>query len=139
MNSNFRLVKVKIIFCCLLFNISIASLSAQISSDSLFYSIVTDAIIDGNADDLSNLFHSKVELTLPGQNNIYSKQQAKFILKDFFLKDKPTSFNLVTQNKIDDSSFIVGKLHTTKKHYRVCFLTKTINNVIYIYQIRIEE
>ncbi len=139
MNFSFLNNRLKVVLCLIVLYCTVSEAKTQTQSDSVFYSLITNAIIEGNADELSALFHSKVDLTLPGQNNIYSKYQAKFILKDFFLKHRPDSFNLVNQNKIDDSSFIVGKLHTAEKHYRVCFLTKTISNVIYIYQIRIEE
>lgn len=112
---------------------------AQVSSDSSFYSIITEAITTANAELLSGIINSKVDIELPQQSGIYSKNQSRFILQDFFEKNKPESFHLMIKNKQNSSSYYVGKLHTADKHYRLCFLTKKVHNKLYIYQIRIEE
>ncbi|MBI9067897.1 MAG: DUF4783 domain-containing protein [Salinivirgaceae bacterium] len=112
---------------------------SQNQTDSLINKQISKAILDGNANDLSILFHSQVDMVLPQQSGIFSKVQAKFILKEFFKTNIPESFNIITQDANKGSNFIVAKLHTVDQHYRVCFLTKKTLESTLIYQIIIEK
>lgn len=112
---------------------------AQNLGDSLFYNQLTLAIEQGNTKALMNNVHNKVDITLLGQSGIYSKNQSKFILDDFFKKNKPEEFNIISKSQVENSNYFVGKMSTANEQFRVCILTKRIEDKIFIYQIRIEE
>lgn len=122
-------------FIFLIFN----ETSAQNNQDTVLNSKIVESIINADVDGLSNFFYTQIDLVFPDEFGIYSKRQAKFILKDFFKDNVPESFNIINQNNNKGSNFIVGKLHTASQHYRVCFLTKENKNETLIYQIRIEK
>lgn len=116
------------------------SVSSQyIQRDSIFNKKVEMAIKQGDAEKLSLLFYTKIDLTLINNSGLYSKHQAKFVLTEFFKDNRPDSFNILNESKNMESNFTVGRLHTTHQHFRVCYLTKVINNKLYIYQLRIEK
>lgn len=112
---------------------------SQTNDDSLFVSNVLKSFQTANVNAISQVVYKKVDVTLPNQNGIFSKYQIKLILQDFFKKAKPDTFILTNQYKKMNENFIVGKIKTQERYYRVCLLTKLINNKNYIYQIRIEK
>lgn len=112
---------------------------SQTISDTSFYSIITESITNSNVELLTRIVNKNVDIVLPSLSGIYSRHQSKFILKSFFEGNKPESFHLMTKNRQNNSGYFIGKLHTSNKHYRVCFLTKRNQNRLLIYQIRIEE
>lgn len=126
-------------FLFLIINSYVQNAIAQSPADSLFYVQLTQAIEQGNTKAIMMNVHNKVDITLHGQSGIYSKNQSKFILEDFFKKNKPEKFNIISKNEIEKSSFFVGKMNTVNQQFRVCILTKKIKDKIFIYQIRIEE
>lgn len=130
----FLFVVLSIIFCapyCKAQNIA--------KTDSLTYLSISSALNKGELDIFNKVLNEKTDITLPGKSGIFSKRQAFFILKDFFEKNPPKSFQIINTSINNGSNFIVGKMHTSKQHYRVCYLTKRTNNNLYIYQIRIEK
>lgn len=124
------------LFACLF---SINSLYSQQQTDSISITTIAEALNNGEIEKLANLFNTKVDITLPDQSGIYSCTQAYFILKDFFKKNPPTSFQIINESLNNGSNFIVGKMHTANQHFRVGYLTKYENNKLYIYQFRIEK
>jgi len=131
-------VRSMLLILVFILSISHSKVIAQVTDDSTFNQLIVTAINMGDAVGLAELFHKKIDMTLPGQSGIFSKQQAKFILSGFFIENSPESFVIVNENKSSDSNFVVGRLHTHHHHFRVCFLTKLIDNQIFIYQLRIE-
>jgi len=127
------------VFLILIVTFCINNAIGQNTNDSLFYAQVTDAILQSNAEALIKKVHNKVDITILGQSGIYSKNQSKFILDAFFKKNMPESFYIISKNRIENSSFFVGKMNTVDEQFRICFLTKKIEDKIFIYQIRIEE
>ncbi len=140
MFSNKKTHNHKLFLIWLFFTFFLASQGfSQAQNDSTIHNSISKALQSGQAKELSELFYEKVDIILPNQSGIYSKSQAFFIIKDFFEKNPPVSFQVINQNFNNGSSFVVGKLHTAKQHFRVCYLTKYSDNLFYIYQFRIEE
>jgi len=134
-----KLLKPTLFFIGVLFIISSTFAQVSSKSDTVLNSKIAKAILSADANSLSDLFHSQIDMVLPNNSGIYSKVQAKFILKEFFRINKPESFFIINENTNKGSNFILGKLHTDNHHYRVCFLTKGNNEINLIYQIRIEK
>lgn len=100
---------------------------------------IVSAFRSGSATTLSNYINKTVELTVDDKEEIYSKAQAEVILKDFFARHKPKSFNILHQANKASSKYAIGDLETSSGSYRVTFLLKTVNSKVFIHQLRIEN
>jgi len=85
-------VRSMLLILVFILSISHSKVIAQVTDDSTFNQLIVTAINMGDAVGLAELFHKKIDMTLPGQSGIFSKQQAKFILSGFFIENSPESF-----------------------------------------------
>jgi hypothetical protein len=113
-------------------------ISAQESTDN-FLKILTEIFNSGNSSELGKHFNPTVELELLEEENIYSKAQAELLLKDFFSRNKPTSFKINHQGNKGNTSFAIGSLVTQNGSFRVSIFIKTDKNKLLIHQLRIER
>ena len=118
----------------LIISISLTSLQAsEIPSD------IVSAFKSGNAQGIARYFNNTIELTIYDKEEIYSKTQAERILKDFFINNPPTEFNLLHQGGKESSKYAIGSLNSGSKTFRVTFLLKSIDSSVFIHQLRIES
>lgn len=96
------------------------------------------AFRSGDAVKISGYFGQTVELTLLEEEQIYSSTQAQIILKDFFQKNRPVSFEIIHEGGKDSSKYAIGILKTQSTSYRITFLLKTQGSDVYIHQLRIQ-
>lgn len=106
--------------------------SAQIP-DEIISSLKT-----GNSTKLASFFNQNVELVVLENESVCSKSQAQQIINDFFSKYPPHKFTIIHQGGKGDSNYAIGNLETQNGKFRVYFLIKTINQVSFIHQLRIE-
>lgn len=102
---------------------------------------IESAIAVGNANKLSDMLNTTVELELPGeQEGIYSKQQVVVILNRFFNRYPPTSFKIVHRgNSSAGSRFAVGDYTTgAEKTFRVTIFIKKQGENYFIQEIEFE-
>lgn len=100
---------------------------------------IADAIRRGNATELSQYFYTTIDLSVMEKEGTFSKVQAEQVLKDFFSKNPPKSFEIKHQgNSSDGSNYVIGNLITSKFNFRVYFLIKTIGGKQYLQQLQIE-
>jgi hypothetical protein len=118
-----------ILFSILVFGFSS---SAQIP-DEIITSLKT-----GNSTKLAGYFNQNVELVVLENESVSSKSQAQQIINDFFSKYPPVKFTIIHQGGKGDSNYAIGSLDTQNGKFRVYFLIKTINQVSFIHQLRIE-
>lgn len=104
------------------------------------YDELASAIRTGDARQLSTHFDSKVDLALPNVEDVYSKAQAELLIRDFFTKNAPKSFNLVHKGSSKEGTlFAVGTLVCTNgKTFRVSFVMKSVNGVNTLQELRFE-
>ncbi len=100
---------------------------------------ITQTIQKANAASFSHYFNSKIELVLPEKSGVFSKEQARLVIDNFFTNHPPQKFNIIHEGIRQSSSFAIGKYYTQKGKYRFYFLTKHDNNNTYIHQLRIEK
>jgi hypothetical protein len=100
---------------------------------------VIDALRSGNTTVLSGYFSTSIELAILDQEDIYSKQQAELIIKDFFSKHVPSSFVILHKGGKEGSQYAIGNLTTSSGNFRVTLLIKQKENKPYIHQLRFEE
>lgn len=105
---------------------AITAFSLFLVSFTPFYSIddVVTAMKSGNANQLSKYFDSRVDISLPGKSDNYSKSQAEMILKDFFSSNEVKSFQVKHKGEQNGSQFCIGLLQTRTANYRTKFFMK---------------
>ncbi len=100
---------------------------------------IAEAIRKGNVNDLSNYFNSTIDLTIPGKEGSFSKAQAAQIVKEFFTKYPPKTFEVKHQGSSSDgSNYTIGSLVTPKGKFRTYYLIKNVSGKYYIQQLMFE-
>lgn len=102
---------------------------------------ITRAIATGQTTALGQYLDSTVELSLPGQEDIYDKEKAIAVLKNFFEQCAPKAFDEVHHgaSKGNDSLYYIGTLHTSAGNYRWYMFIRIENTKLLIQEIRIDK
>ena len=119
---------------------SILSLFIAIASImSIPFDDIEKAFESGDADKIMNLGKSKVLISIEGNEGVYSKSQGALVLKNFFKKHAPKSFDFDFKGKESGAtSFAVGKYYSDKV-FRVSIKMKKQNEEFAIESIAIAE
>lgn len=101
---------------------------------------IAGAIRTGNPKSISSYFIENVDLKVIDQEDVYSKQQAEMILKNFFSKHPVKTF-LIAHKSVEKngSQYIIGTLETANGKFRTYFLVKTAVGKTLIQQFKIEN
>lgn len=119
----------------LLFIVAAASLAfkADVIDD------IAGAIRSGNPKNISRYFIDNIDLKIIDQEEVYSKQQAEMILRDFFSKHPVKSYTIAHKSDPKNGSqYVIGTLDTTNGKFRTYCLIKTTGSQTLIQQFRIE-
>ena len=100
---------------------------------------ISIALKAGNASELSKYMNSTVEILLLDKEDLYKKNVAETILKDFFSEYHTKDFTIRYQGAKNDTQYAIGNLKTEKGDFRVYFLLKRVEKELLIHQIRIES
>lgn len=101
---------------------------------------ITSAIRTSNATVLADYFNSTVDLGLPDNDNSYSASQGEMIMKDFFRKYPPESFEVLQKGDTDpDNRFIIGAYKSRSKEFRVYIHLRKEKPGFRIHKIKFEE
>jgi hypothetical protein len=102
---------------------------------------IAAAIRGGKAQEVTKWFSNNVDLTVLGKEEMYSKAQAEQVLRDFFSKYPPLSFELSHKaNNLASAQYGIGTYKSTNaSKFRVYFLIKKIGNQQFIQQLSIEN
>ncbi len=86
---------------------------------------VRDALKSGNSRELSKYLNNTVEISINGEKSSYSRNQAEFVLKDFFTKYPPQDFRYVHQGSSKEGlKYTVGTFVHERGEFRVFMLIK---------------
>ena len=118
--------------------ITLTLIIATLSMQAADITPVTNAFKAGNADMLKDLMASEVDVVTPVASKKGAPNDAVTILKSFFQSNKPTGFTVAHHADKNDSGFIVGKITTANKDFRVNITYITKDGKILITIIRIE-
>ncbi|MBB4079984.1 hypothetical protein GGR28_002611 [Lewinella aquimaris] len=82
---------------------------------------ITKALGSGNTSSLAAMMDTEVELSVLGQENLYSRDRAVQQLSSFFSANAPSNFSQVHQgsSKSDNAEYCIGNLTTSTGVYRV--------------------
>ncbi len=101
---------------------------------------IANAIRTGNTKNISSYFIDNIDLKVIDQEDVYSKQQAEMILKNFFSKHPVKAFSIAHKSvEKNGSQYIIGTLETTSGKFRTYFLVKTVGGKTLIQQFKIEN
>jgi hypothetical protein len=105
------------------------------------YSDIADAIRSGDARSVSRYFNTTVDLTILNQEEVYSKAQAEQVLRDFFSRNPPKSFNLIHKGvSKEGAKYAIGNMITQQNvQFRTYFFVKQTNNGEFIQELRFEK
>ena len=77
------------------------------------------AMKSGNTGVLSGSMYTEADVSVPGVSQRASAAEAAAILGRFFQGNPPTGFTVVHQADKNGGGFVVGKLQTASREYRV--------------------
>lgn len=86
------------------------------------------ALSQADQKSLVTYFNEMVEISFEGEKASYSKTQAEFVLKDFFRKYPPVTFEFIHQGSSKEGlKYAIGKYTHTQGSFRVYILIKQFN------------
>lgn len=102
---------------------------------------ITKALSSGDADALGQYFDANVEIAVLDKEETYAKAEAIKVIKDFFAKNKPTSFKQVHQgaSKGQDSQYCIGNMTANSGTYRVYIYMKVSGGKEVIQELRFDK
>lgn len=99
-----------------------------------------DAIRQGDAAKLSNHFSQKLEVSVPpNADGEYSKNQALFIFKEYFMNYPVKSFKLLHKGSSGKSYYAMGQYVSAKGRFDTNIFIKKSNGQYVIDEIRFEQ
>lgn len=99
---------------------------------------IEQSIRMGSADMLRSLFANRVEIVVPQNAGDYGKNQAYFILKEFFATYPVRSFTFVHQGQSGNTYYAVGTYISTRGTFDTNVFLRHENGNYIIEQIRFE-
>jgi hypothetical protein len=123
-----------IVLFTMIFTMIFPFLYAQVGNTSP----ISAAFKAGSASSLASGMDKEVDITVPGSTKKCNADEATALLNSFFVSNKPTGFIIVHNADKKESGFLVGKLATSKKEFRVNITYRTEDNKVIIQSIRIE-
>lgn len=128
----------KIVFP-VIFILGFLLISTDAESQTEIPNDIISSLEKGNAKLLAEYFNENVELVVLDNDNVYSKAQAKQIVRNFFDSFTPESFTIIHQGGKEGSKYVIGNLKTDNGNFRIYFLLKKESGKDYIHQLRIEK
>ncbi len=101
---------------------------------------IASAIRSGNPKSISKYFIERIDMKMIDKEDVFSKQQAEMILKDFFDKHVIKSYTVAHKSEAKNGSqYVIGTLDTSNGKFRTYFLIKTTGDKTLVQQFRIEN
>jgi Domain of unknown function (DUF4783) len=97
------------------------------------------ALKSGNAHDVARYFDTSVELKTLDKNEVYSKNQAELVLKDFFDKNTPRNFTVIHRGSAKGARYAIGTMETNRGTFRTYVYIKDVAGSPSIQELTIEQ
>lgn len=110
--------------------------TAQSSAATPTVDAVLKSIARGDANRLSQFFAERVELTLLDKRMVYSHQQARFVMADFFRKFPPTHFYTLHTGTSNSTFYVLGRYQSQRGALEVNLFLKYDRGYFRITQMR---
>jgi|SRR5574344_44857 hypothetical protein len=129
--------RILLAFSLLVFSVNTAFPQTQNNQD--VFVPISKYLEQGRADNLSAWFAENLELDVLGDKNSCSRNQAKQILRNFFVNYTPKSFDVLHRSGVYPMSYAIGLLDGGGNKFRVTIFVKTTDTGNYIQQLTIEK
>jgi hypothetical protein len=101
---------------------------------------VAGAIRSGNANVVSKYFASSIELKTVDKSNVYSKNQAELVLKEFFQNNAPRTFTIIHRgSSAKGARYAIGTLETAQGNFRVYLYITEAGGQLLIQELSFEK
>lgn len=100
---------------------------------------IKKAFVSGNSEQLAVYFDRNVEIMLLERGDVYSKEQAQLIMKNFFANHVPQSFTIENESSEDSTSYAIALFQTRKNNYRVFIAYRKLDKKTIVNQMVISE
>ena len=102
---------------------------------------INNAFRTGDVAGITRYMDNVVDVTMNNNQSTSSRTQAEMLLRDFFNKNEPKSFEAGHngQNQQTNTFFSIGHLNTSNGRYRVYILLKQQGQNYLLQEIRIEK
>lgn len=97
------------------------------------------ALKSGNASQLSKYFDNRVDISLPGNADNYSRTQAEMILRDFFRNNSVRTFDLRYKSEHAETNYCIGTLQTNGGNFRTTLFMKQKGDKQYLQDLRFQK
>jgi hypothetical protein len=107
--------------------------SGAVLAQAETFGAVRNALRSASSRELSQYFGPTVNISFDGDRQSYSATQAEFVLKDFFAKTAPATFDIVHQGASQGGiPYAIGKYNGKSGPYRVFIKMKSVNGALRI-------
>ena len=94
----------------------------------------------GSSKELTKYFNERVDLSIDGDRNTYSKVHAEFILKDFFKNYPPEDFQYIHKGASKEGlNYTIGKYTYIGGSFRVLMRVKEFDEEYQVYVISFDK
>ncbi len=102
---------------------------------------ITQAISTGDTEALSQYFDNAVEVAALDREDVFNREKATELVRQFFSKHQPKSFSQVHKgvSKSNDSQYCIGNLYTRDATFRVYIYMKIEGNRLLIQELRFDR
>src|SRR5690606_41756967 len=82
---------------------------------------ISKALSSGNADELARYFDENVEIAIIDKEDVYSREEAKKVVKNFLATYKQSTYSQVHQgtSKGKDSQYTIGNMNANGQTFTV--------------------
>lgn len=108
------------------------------SSEELLAKIES-AIKKADSQALAQFFHTTVEITIGDNDQDYARNQAQFVVKEFFTNYPPRTFTLMHKGSSGDKFYAVGSYVSTRGTFDTNLLLQKSGSGYAIFQLRFEK
>ncbi|HEY4155389.1 MAG TPA: DUF4783 domain-containing protein [Puia sp.] len=121
------------------FSLILFSFRAFHKADIYNLDAVATAFRSGNVNQLSPFLDMRVDISLPGKTDTYSKSQAEMVIRDFFNTNGVKNFKIIQQGESGGFVFCTGMLQTLSGNYRTVLFFRQKGEKQYLQEIRFQS
>lgn len=115
--------------------------AVQAQSTRGFFEEVGESLLRASVDDLVSDFDDRIEITLLGRRQEYSKAQAQYVMTQFFEDYPPTSFGFVQvgNSQADGTAYATGVLRSNSGAFEVNIFVRVSEARHRVIEIRFDQ
>jgi hypothetical protein len=109
-------------------------------ADMDIFDKIAASLKNGNSKEVASFFDTSVELKTVDKTNVYSRNQAELVLKDFFDKHPVRNFTIIHRGtSAKGARYAIGNLETGQGTFRTYMYVKETAGNMTIQQLNIEN